>query len=1693
MKSENIKLMLLTAIFTAFSCVTQAKPLTARQIYTYAKDSNFDALKTLGNAIDTEDEDGNTALCLALNDGDAKAYRTLQEYGADTTVKCNITYGLSSGDGSYNYYRRGRYYPASRSSGTFLGMGPVGWTVTGVVVAAGAGVAIAAGGGGGGGSSSSSGKKEDDKKPEDDSVTKYLDDEPITDKDKGQEIVGKTVSINSFEKEEDLLKTANNKTIKKIVESQSTVVGISSESSCTSNAMSIGGDKKAEIIIAERGNGDIYGIRGPQNYVTDDTDSEEEDGFLLNAIATHNGKATGNITIRNTGAGTGNIYGLQSKGNIYVGNVVGIQEIWEDDYELDESVPLATGNILIENINSNKNVYGISSQIEAINAESDDNAKVTGNITIKNIGNGNVYGIKTSKDNTRNAGATENSEATAVIDINNTGNGNVYGMNEDKNYPDGDLYNAQGGERKSHEGDYKEDYPAKATAIINIENTGTGNAYGIKSLTNTYNAHSYYNSTATGKIRVSNNGKGNAYGIYGNHVIKNASAHSEGSDYYATAKGYVNILNKSSGNAYGLYSNNPGNMVMNNSEDDGEKQISVIELANIGNGLVVGMYSKDGNIENSGDIKIHNLAGGKAVGIYADGTTTVENSGNITIDRTNYKDDKATDKTSDDVTYKKKSDKGGKAIGIYGADGTNIINSGTIKISDAKEAYGIYAEGTNVTNTGTIIIDGDNNHKNAIKLNGGKLLQDGVIKVGSDWDDIDPCDDVTCGANATCSVVGNSGVCQCNAGYEGNTNTGCTLIAEETSSDIGKTLTGSFVSGSSYDDGEGDDYYEAFNNSNVTVNRSSDNAVIGIRFYSEESYNAETLLESLTSSTLVNVTQRGNGGVYGLQATKHPQQTSNEIIVRNASADGAGNATASIIVTHAGNGDAYGIYADYTDNSSLSSEVLNAFTEASTDTEHFQNISSVSKGEIQISNTKNGKVYGIQATYSINANAETEIGENQTVEAVADGLINLSNTGKGDIYGMKATGYAANAVADTYVEFSSYNKTASTTSTGRIRLDNNGNGNIYGIYSNNSAENAVTYLGSESTTGTIIAKATGVINLINKGDGYAYGIYAPKASNKSNTNATSTIEMVNKGNGLSVGIYSKDGKVENSGEIKIHNLGNGKAIGIYADGTTNVTNSGTITIDRSSYTDDMATETTSDDVTYNKKSDKGGMAIGIYGAAGSSISNSGTIKISGASTAYGIYAEEGATVNNSGTITIDGDNGHENAVYLHGGKLLQNGVLSVTTSGVSGATTSSASLDLNDFGGTVVASDTSQFIVEGAISGDLAINNSVVENGFDTIYKVSGMIDAADTNGLNLYSQSALFDAALENDTDAVMTMKSFDSVVENGSVADFLQNNYTSSNNEDLFKALKSAETVAELNSSIDDLFGKDMLSSMAFEDLSMLREVSFDMNNRLFEKEGSFALGESISPSGYDNKLGSVGRYSLNGFNNGKTSFGLGISITDVRTTEGKKDNRRFDRSFMMSLPVGHKTHGFELISTPKLGYTHGTYERKGLNNMTYDGKIQKRMVALMNEARYPLDFAGIRVSPSTEFNMIGYNIKGHEDSQQYALRMKSQNHYSFEAGLGLMAQKEFKPYKDHKFNVKGGVAIYHEFADPYELDVAMSGMSGTYRLHDEKRSDNRAVARFGFSYKLKDNLDISASLLENIDREYRSDAKIDLNYHF
>ena len=175
---------------------------------------------------------------------------------------------------------------------------------------------------------------------------------------------------------------------------------------------------------------------------------------------------------------------------------------------------------------------------------------------------------------------------------------------------------------------------------------------------------------------------------------------------------------------------------------------------------------------------------------------------------------------------------------------------------------------------------------------------------------------------------------------------------------------------------------------------------------------------------------------------------------------------------------------------------------------------------------------------------------------------------------------------------------------------------------------------------------------------------------------------------------------------------------------------------------------------------------------------------------------------------------------------------------------------------STVSTSASSFVAEDGISGDLSISNDVVSNGFDTTYTIKDMINAADTSNLNLVSKSAMFNADLKNGKDAVMTMKSFNDVLENKSLANFLQKNYALQNNEGLFGSIKSAESIKSLNNFADEMFGKDMFSRFAFEDLMIMRELNFDINNKLFNnKEDYLSIGGNKSSFAFSGNS----RYSL------------------------------------------------------------------------------------------------------------------------------------------------------------------------------------------------------------------------------------------
>ena len=715
----------------------------------------------------------------------------------------------------------------------------------------------------------------------------------------------------------------------------------------------------------------------------------------------------------------------------------------------------------------------------------------------------------------------------------------------------------------------------------------------------------------------------------------------------------------------------------------------------------------------------------------------------------------------------------------------------------------------------------------------------------------------------------------------------------------------------------------------------------------------------------------------------------------------------------------------------------------------------------------------------------------------------------------------------------------------------------YGDATATNASNAVIVVSSGDNARAMYASNEGALinnGQITLNAENSYGMYvddgATKASSATNNNVIST-----RADGA-IGMYANGNNalITNNKEIIVSG---GDAYGMYVNGSASKAASGinNATIEVSGENSrGMFVEGTNASITNNKTiTVSGANSVGMYakGSGATATNASGaTITISAtASDSFAMYAEYGGTIINNGTIIInnltsygmcafdygssatntDSSSAH---IYVLNEDVLINGLVALegataygkdpeikpatlTMSAVSplsttllatkgskiinnGLISTDSSLDFgnsNDDSGSINIGDGASFIAT-SFSGDVVADSNITLNGFESKY-VNENSFVGEDNGLNITSGSYLFNAdkTLNEDgnTDVVMTMKEFSEVVENSSLSDFLSDNYAEKNNENLFNSLKSTQTSAEFNRNINDLFGQNMLTSLTFEDLNVLRELNFDMNNNLFaQKKGSFTLSDGISMIEGE-KFGSTGQYALSGYNDGTTSIAVGLAVSDVRSDVGTKRNNKLDKNIILSMPIGHKVGGFELVSSPKLGLAYGSYERDGLNGMNYEGKLERKMFALMNEARYPMILEGMKVIPSAEFNLVGYNIKGREDKKQYSLNIDSQNHYSVESGLGLNLEKVFTPYKNSKLKLNGGIAVYKEFADPYDLKVGMSDMSGSYNLKDEKHGDKRTLVRFGAEYKVKENLDISAMIRTNIDHEYRTDTGISLKYNF
>ena len=884
---------------------------------------------------------------------------------------------------------------------------------------------------------------------------------------------------------------------------------------------------------------------------------------------------------------------------------------------------------------------------------------------------------------------------------------------------------------------------------------------------------------------------------------------------------------------------------------------------------------------------------------------------------------------------------------------------------------------------------------------------------------------------------------------------------------------------------------------NVYLNVSSPSGnTIGKQELPWNVYNNNTGTGTTGATGIVSINKTGNGNIYGL---KYPSNGPYNVI------DYLGGAKGYVNINNSGNGNIYGLYSDTSGSSNISAEYSNTAQSSPSvaviDIQNSNNTSSVYGmyasnitnsssyltnvnvynnkfnetigGKIHVINYGSGNVYGLcsqNQSKAINAFLQIFSTGSSSIVPHITGKIDIENFGNADVYGMYNGIYNSSVSTPINIEnpdllanititnhgsgnsYGMYNghdtdMSNASGGTGIINMFNRGNGNAYGMY--NTTNNTWHTMANASNVN--YTNSTGKINIYNYSDGQVFGMYGNRVNNANYTSATSEINIQNVSSGEAIGLYST-GSVSNSGAININNIGSGTAIGIFGDTNSSIYNTGTINITRDTYVDS--------DSVYHPSSELSDNVFGIYAKSGSTVNNSGTINITtnNIDNAYGIYVESGSTVTNTGTISINGntcsgsDCNTGNYIVLNGSTLYNSGVVAAPQ------------MNLNSMGGNIVAGLGSQFVVDNELSGNLNISSDIVQSGNQTTYIAENMIDAGDVSGLNIRSASAMFNASLaDNGHDVVMQMKDFNELTDNASLAAFLKNNYTNGNGSELFSTLKSMDNMSAFNSTLSGLTGLNTFTQFAHEDLSAMREISFSMNNKLFENSGrdSFDISDSTGYFSFSNDHnGGNGQY---GISSDKISdnwkLGYGMAMANINTGDGDSMHRQ-NNLWLFYMPATYTNDDIELVIAPKAGFAHSEYNRRGYNNMNYEGYIEKRIFGLMNDLRYPLTFGNWTFAPDLAFNTIVYEQSGREDEQAFSLIIPDDRTVSVETGLGFYTKYEKQLSNGGKFKLNSGLMLYREFGDTYDIKLGMRGMDGTFSLYNNDY-EYRGAASLGFDY--------------------------------
>ena len=1216
------------------------------------------------------------------------------------------------------------------------------------------------------------------------------------------------------------------------------------------------------------------------------------------------------------------------------------------------------------------------------------------------------------------------------------------------------------------------------------------------------------------------NGNGSAVYAGGGSLTNSGSITVFGSGYGIYGKGSID----NSGNiaihaendvapVYGIYGQN-GSVI------DNEGQINIASSKAVNTSAVFGIYGNSAEINNNGSIKIgdggnlfnaatgiradnKNVNNSGTVRIYGAGTAISAENGNIVNNSggsitmvisgaadsygiylagrgSNTLTNNATVKVNRSSAYAE----GKKAVALYAENGS-INNSGALEVG-AKDAVinggiGIETDGGNVTNGGTITVYGNgsvlngqngnvtNNEKGQLNIyTDGKASAYGIYLAGSTGNTITNKASIFInryGAYAQAASTGNYGIWTDNAKI---VNSGDISLGSSTAGLSG--IYGLYAAGSG-----------SIENSGVINLYGAGTAI----------YTASGTVNNTATSGIINIYTDGSADSFGIAAGSGNNgliSNSNKISITAQN----GNASAKKNT---------GIAANNIKNSGtvqIGSSIQAIDKAIGLDVKSIDN-----DGEILLYGNNAAGIFSDDENADVTNNGRIELNGNGGIGiSVTGGNGTVTNTGaitvtsSGRAYGIKnEAGSVENDAVITLNASSSYGILAKN-------IENSGE-----IYINKSSGYGLTATdgGSITNYGSITASGSANDGLYGQGSSSFHnegnitidgqGSWGLRSSNNVETYNSGRINM--SGN-KSYGMKIEKGTVENHGDIT---TADAESFGIWVNNVDSLTNSGTVTVNGADsvgiYAGGSSGATNSGTINVNGDGGKG-----INTTANSSFTNKGTINVNGKN-GYGIYAEGTSKVTNSGDIYLNATTATKtsSALYAGGSAVIENsGNLHITASGNgyiwaayaegSGSIKNSGTIYVDKatdliFSGNVTNNGTieaaagrmllneqvkfgsnARFVAD-EIAGTASVSADTVKQSNRTQFVLSGNFEG-NTDRLNVRSESYLFDADFDGEK-TTLNMKKFAEVENNASIAGFLQNNYGRNNNSDLFDELKSASSQKELTKRISQISGRDVIPTMAEQNLALMKDLHRQFDNAWFNAAPDDKLIAGFNyydreRGGYGNFAGSddnaVSLFGIFRNNEGKNvSYGLGWSISKFDSkydNGGKKDEVIAE----ILLPFGFGNENFRFLGNMYGGYGNGEYKRYAEGGR-FTGDVENYYYGVNNELRGSFDAGfGISLQPTAEFNVAGLYQSGIDDG---GLKTGHNNNLSVESGFGLYAEKEFLFNDENSLRLRFGSTWYHEFNDKYQtVKARLDGMEGRFAMDRAEYEKDRGLFSLNGEYR-------------------------------